>query len=121
VSSSTQETPGTERWEKKARFTSCTNDLRIVFSERRTFGGTTAIADPPAKQTSDDRFGCPDESPAASIRSRTRSGFFSIRNFPYGFVRASAACSSRRFGGVIDLKFVVEFVLGLVVGAIALW
>jgi len=57
VSSSTQETPGTERWEKKARFTSCTNDLRIVVSERRMFGGTTAIADPPAKPV--DGFGCP--------------------------------------------------------------
>jgi hypothetical protein len=45
VSSSTQETPGSERWEKKARFTSCTNDLRIVFSDRRMFGGTTAIAE----------------------------------------------------------------------------
>jgi len=59
VSSSTHATPGTERWEKKARFTSCTNDLCIVFSERRMFGGTTAIAESFPKP--DDRAGCPDK------------------------------------------------------------
>jgi hypothetical protein len=37
------------------------------------FGGTTAIA---AKQTSDDRFGCADESPLASIRPRSAFGVF---------------------------------------------
>ena len=48
------------------------------------FGGTTAIAEFSRKQTSDDRFNCPDAS-AGGFRPAlvARSGFFLIRNFPY--------------------------------------
>ena len=96
VSSSTHATPGTERWEKKARFTSCTNDLCIVFSERRMFGGTTAIAESFPKP--DDKAGC--RTNARSFHWPVpRSGSFSSREFPLRqphVLPVSAACPSRR-------------------------
>jgi hypothetical protein len=47
--------------------------------------------------------------------------FLNPEFFYVSFVRAGAACSSREFGGSSTVKLVIEFVLGLVVGAIALW
>ena len=99
------------------------NDLRIVSQtvhiRRRDCHGWIL----PAKQTSDDRFGCPDESPAASTRPRSAFGVFLNPEFPLRRLRESPRGLLIRRGLVESsiVKLVIQFLLGLVVGVIALW